>query len=77
MKMLHATMMDHMAAIQTSQQRHRVAGQLSSGMEHSRLIQAAMSKRATMARKHMKQMNPYHSEKNCPMCANMMKNMKM
>jgi hypothetical protein len=69
MKMLHATHVDHAAAVATSQMRHR--------MTKSGAIKMAMHKRAALARKHMRQMAKYHNEKNCPMCAAMMKNGNM
>lgn len=69
MKMLHATHVDHAAAVMTSQMRF--------SMTSSSAIKMAMRKRATLARKHMRQMTPYHNEMNCPMCAAMMKNGKM
>ncbi|HEX8553019.1 MAG TPA: hypothetical protein VF681_15855 [Abditibacteriaceae bacterium] len=64
MEMLHATHMDHMNAVMTSQMRHR--------MTNSGKIKMAMRKRANLARKHMRQMMPFHNERNCPMCADMM-----
>ena len=69
MKMLHADMVDHMKAETTSQMRY--------GMTSDRTVKTLMKARAGIARKHMAWMKPYHSEKNCPMCADMMKNMKM
>jgi hypothetical protein len=63
MQMLHATHMDHMAAVATSQQRHAAT--------NSAAIKMAMSNRAKLARKHLRQMEPYHNAKNCPMCAKM------
>ncbi len=68
MKMLHATMVDHMKAEMTSQMRH--------GMTRSPAIKAAMKGRAILSRRHMREMQRYHSEKNCPACAQMMKDMK-
>ena len=68
MQMLHATHMDHDKAVKTSQMRWK--------MSNSAKVRAAMSKRAALARKHMRWMKPYHSAKNCPMCAQMMGGMK-
>jgi hypothetical protein len=76
-QMLHATMMDHMRAIQTAQQRYQLVSRFESSPQHRRAVQAAMSKRASLARKHMRQMQPFHSAKNCAMCANMMKTGKV
>jgi len=66
--MLHATMVDHMKAEDTSQIRHKLATD-GAGKK-------AMHKRAGIARKHMRWMTPYHSGKNCPQCAQMMGGMK-
>jgi hypothetical protein len=65
-QMLHATMMDHMKAEKTSQMRWK--------MSNSAAVKMAMRKRANLSRKHMREMKRYHSEKNCPMCAEMMSN---
>lgn len=64
-KMLHATEMEHMAAVETSQIRY--------GKTNSAAIKMTMHKRANLARTHLKQLKPYHNDKNCPMCASMMK----
>jgi len=64
MKMLHATEMEHMAAVTTSQMRHSATNSVA--------IKRMMHKRANTARKHMKQMYRYHNPENCPMCAKMM-----
>ncbi len=69
MKMMHATHVDHQAAVMTSQMRY--------GMTADPMVKRAMHKRATLARKHLKQMHPMHNEMNCPMCASMMKDGKM
>lgn len=53
-QMLMATHKDHEAAVMTSQMRHR--------MTNSTAIKAAMSKRAKLARKHLKQMAPLHDK---------------
>ncbi len=66
MEMLHAAHMDHAKAVQMSQMRW--------GMSNSPKVRAAMHKRGNLARKHMRWMTPYHSAKNCPMCADMMEN---
>lgn len=50
--MLHATHMDHMAAVQSSQVRWK--------MTNSWPIKTAMRKRSNLARKHMRWMKPYH-----------------
>ena len=63
MEMLHAAHMAHDKAVKMSQMRW--------GMTNSTKVRAAMNKRATLARKHMKWMMPYHNAKNCPMCAGM------
>ncbi len=63
MEMLHAEHMDHTKAVQSSQMRWK--------MTNSTKVRSAMNKRATLARKHMKWMMPYHNAKNCPMCAGM------
>ena len=65
MEMLHAEHMAHDKAVKMSQMRW--------GMTNSASVRAAMHKRATIARRHMKWMMPYHNAKNCPMCASMMK----
>lgn len=67
-QMLHATHMDHDKAVKTSQMRWK--------MSNNAKVRAAMSKRAALARKHMRWMKPYHNMKNCPMCAQMMGGMK-
>lgn len=67
-QMLHATHMDHDKAVKTSQMRWK--------MSNSPKVRAAMTKRASLARKHMRWMKPYHNMKNCPMCAQMMGGMK-
>lgn len=51
-QMLDATHKDHQAAVMTSQMRH--------GMTGSPAIMRAMHKRANLARKHLRQMAPYH-----------------
>ena len=51
-QMLHATHMDHMKAVQTSQMRHK--------MSNSAAVRNLMHKRANMARKHIRWMKPYH-----------------
>ncbi len=50
--MLHATHMDRMKAVQTSQMRWK--------MTNSWPIKTAMRKRATLARRHMRWMKPHH-----------------
>jgi hypothetical protein len=55
-KMLDATHKDHEAAVMTSQMRH--------GMTDSSAIMTAMHKRANLARKHLRQMAPYHDKHN-------------
>jgi len=69
MEMLHADMADHMKAEMTSQMRHNMTG--------DRAVKTAMHKRAGVARKHMMWMKKYHKMSDCPMCADMMKGMKM
>lgn len=69
MEMLHATHVDHEKAVQMSQMRW--------GMSNNAAVRAAMHKRGNLARKHIRWMNPYHSAKNCPMCAAMMKSTVM
>jgi hypothetical protein len=66
MEMLHAEHVDHAKAVQMSQMRW--------GMTNSAQVRTAMHKRANLARKHLRWMQPYHNANNCPMCANMMKN---
>ncbi|HVF09690.1 MAG TPA: hypothetical protein VNA16_02755 [Abditibacteriaceae bacterium] len=66
-QMLHADMVDHMKAETSSQMRYAAT--------HSSAIKAAMSKRAGIARKHMRWMKPYHNERNCAECAAMMHKM--
>ena len=51
-RMLDATHKDHEMAVMTSQMRH--------GMTNSGAIKRAMRKRANLARKHIRQMAPYH-----------------
>jgi len=51
-QMLEATHRDHEAAVMTSQMRY--------GMTNSRAIKRAMNKRANLARKHIRQMMPFH-----------------
>ena len=55
-KMLDVTHKDHEAAVMTSQMRY--------GMTNSNAIKTAMRKRATLARKHIRQMAPYHDKHN-------------
>ena len=55
-KMLDVTHKDHEAAVMTSQMRY--------GMTNSNAIKTAMRKRATLARKHIRQMAPYHAKHN-------------
>jgi hypothetical protein len=64
-KMLHATMVDHMKAVESSRAR--------AAMTNDAAVKKAMRARIALASKHMRQMKPYHNEKNCPMCAQMMK----
>jgi hypothetical protein len=52
--MLKATHKDHEAAVMTSQMRH--------GMTKDNAIKNAMRKRANLARKHIRQMKPYHKD---------------
>lgn len=63
MSMLHITHMAHMEAVRTSQMRH--------GATNDWRVKNAMRKRANLARKHMREMTPFHDERNCPMCRNM------
>ena len=65
-EMLHATHMDHMAAVMTSQMRFKIAN-----ADGDEMVMMAMNKRATMARKHMAEMGKYHKPKKCSMCSNM------
>jgi hypothetical protein len=51
-RMLNATHMDHEKAVMTSQMRHAAT--------NSGAIKRAMHKRANLARKHLRQMAPYH-----------------
>jgi hypothetical protein len=51
-KMLNATHKDHEMAVMTSQMRH--------GQTDDPAIKRAMRKRATLARKHLREMAPYH-----------------
>lgn len=51
-EMMHATHMDHMKAVQTSQMRWK--------MSNDYRVRAAMNKRANLARKHIRWMKPYH-----------------
>lgn len=51
-KMLNATHVDHEKSVITSQMRH--------AMTNDRMIKAAMRKRANTARKHLRQMRPFH-----------------
>jgi hypothetical protein len=55
-KMLDVTHKDHEAAVMTSQMRHNMTG--------SGAIKTAMHKRANLARKHIRQMTPYHDKHN-------------
>jgi len=66
MEMLHATHMDHMAAVMTSQMRFKIAK-----ADSDEKVMMLMNKRAGVARKHMRQMGKYHNEENCPMCRDM------
>jgi len=66
MEMLHATHMDHMAAVMTSQLRFKIAK-----ADGDEPVMMFLSKRATLARKHMTEMGKYHNPKNCPMCKDM------
>lgn len=68
-EMLHATHMDHDKAVKMSQLRWK--------MSNSPKVRTAMTKRATLARRHMRWMKPYHNAKNCPMCASMMHSTSM
>ena len=69
MDMLHITHMAHMEALRTSQLRHEATPDWN--------IKRAMRKRADLARKHMREMAPFHNERNCPMCRNMKQNHNM
>ena len=51
-KMIHATHVAHEMAVRTSQMRH--------GMTDSNAVKNAMRKRANLARKHIRLMEPYH-----------------
>ena len=66
MEMLHATHMDHMAAVMSSQLRFKIAK-----ADGDEPVMMFLNKRATMARKHMAEMGKYHNSRNCPMCKNM------
>lgn len=52
-EMLMATHRDHQAAVMSSQMRF--------AMTNSEMIKTAMNKRANLARKHLRQMMPYHN----------------
>lgn len=62
-QMLMATHRDHMAAVMTSQTRFYATTSPS--------IRAAMHKRANLARKHLRQMAPFHRDMNMNMGGNM------
>jgi hypothetical protein len=64
MEMLHATAMDHEAAVRTSQQRF--------GATRDWDVRWAMNQRADLARKHLRELSKYHNPNNCPMCRDMM-----
>ncbi len=64
MKMMHATAMEHQAAVMSSQMRFT--------MTNSSAIKKAMHKRANVARMHLRELSRYHNPENCPMCAKMM-----
>ncbi len=55
-QMLDATHKDHQAAVMSSQMRY--------GMTNSRAIKRAMHMRGNLARKHLRQMAPYHAMHN-------------
>lgn len=64
MQMLEATHMDHQKAVMTSQMRY--------SMTNSRAVKTAMHKRGNLARKHLKQMEPYMRSMNGNMAGGMM-----
>jgi hypothetical protein len=67
MEMLHATHMDHEAAVMTSQIRFRMADD-----DGEAMMAKFMHMRANMARRHLRQMSRFHNARFCPMCRQMM-----